>query len=67
MMAELRGRMPMMERRDKDEYIVLQSRERDDEDFDAQTVQRLQVLYGKYCKKKSKADAEDRWNKLTKQ
>lgn len=47
-------------------YEMMAKRQKDDEDFDAQTRQQLQSLYHKYFPIHSKEELEKRWEEIFK-
>ena len=65
LVSELRGVARMMARPDFERFEVLDSRDKDDEDFDSLSIKELEDLAAKYLQKKSKAEAEEIWKKLT--
>ena len=65
LVSELRGVARMMTRPDFERFEVLDSRDKDDEDFDSLSIKELEDLAAKYLQKKSKAEAEEIWKKLT--
>lgn len=65
MVVELAYHAGRMNRDDLYEFEILQSRDNEDEDFDAIARETLLRLYDRYKPKKTKKDAEDLWKKLT--
>ena len=46
-------------------FEMMAKRDRDDEDFDSQTMVRLKQLYATYFPKRSRQEIEDAWSKLS--
>ena len=65
LVSELRGVARTMTRPDFERFEVLDSRDKDDEDFDSLSVKELEDLAAKYLRKKSRAEADEIWKKLT--
>ncbi len=65
MIAALEEQRGKMTQKEKDAYDVLLKRDRDDEDLDAESLQRLTDLYRHYVMKRTREDLEARWKKLT--
>ncbi len=65
MIRELREFAHAMTRDDSETLAMLVKRDKDDEDLDELSVRRLDELTKKYVKKKTKADIEEAWKKLT--
>ena len=53
MIYDLSYKESKMTRSDYDEFQILVSRQKDEEDFDKESFARLKLLYEKYCVKKS--------------
>ncbi len=65
MVQAVREHTGKMTQKEKDEFAVLLKRDRDDEDLEAESLQRLISLHRKYVEKRTREDLEDRWKKLT--
>jgi hypothetical protein len=62
---DIRRCLSKMDNREKDDASLMIQRSIDDEDFDSLTRKRLLELHAKYCKKKSRAEIEEKWKRLT--
>lgn len=63
--AELARKRSAMAPDDLKKFTMLRKRLKDDEELDSLSANDLEVLYGRYVKKRSRGDAEDLWKKLT--
>ena len=65
MIHDLRGYQARMSRDDRAAFDVLLQRDKDDEDLDVPSLKKLEDLYARYAKRKSKEEIEARWKKMT--
>ena len=54
-----------MSRSDLEAFAMLEKRDKDDEELDSLARATLEQLAGKYVKKKSRAEVEELWKKIT--
>lgn len=66
LIKDLRYYESKMTRGDLELYGMFRKRDKDDEDLDSISQQKLSLLADKYIPRKSKKDLEDLWNKMTK-
>ena len=62
---DLVGQLHRMTAADREAFLALQRRNKDDEDLDVPSALRLERLHTTYKPPKSKQDLEDNWKKLT--
>jgi hypothetical protein len=65
MIQELRDCVSRMNRDEQYQVEMMLKKDKDDEDLDALSLKKMEELYAKYVKKKSKQQAEEAWKKLT--
>jgi hypothetical protein len=65
MILSLREHQNVMSAEEKEAFVMMLKRDRDDEDLDSISLHRLNHLHERYVKKKSKEELEGRWKKLT--
>ena len=65
MVQELRDHVSKMSRDEQYQMEMMLKKDKDDEDLDSLSVKKLEDLYAKYAKKKSKREADEIWKKLT--
>lgn len=65
LIVELKYLQVRMNRQDLDEFDMLWKRDRDDEDLDAISFDKLKMLYEKYVPKRTKKEVEAQWKNLT--
>jgi len=65
MIRDLREYTMKMTRDDLYEYEMLDMRNRDDEEFDGLAQRTLERLTARYVKRRTRADVEEIWKKLT--
>jgi hypothetical protein len=65
LIQELKYHVSKMSREDLGRFEMMLKRDKDDEDLDVLSVRDLEMLYGRYIKKKSKQDIEEVWKKMT--
>ncbi|MFH0988851.1 MAG: hypothetical protein V1799_02420 [bacterium] len=63
MIQELKEYSVKMNREDLRMFEMILKRNKDDEDLDAISTNRLEVLHNRYVVKKTKKDIEELWNK----
>lgn len=67
MIQRLKGSVTKLTSEERPVFEMMAKRDRDDEELDSQSMQKLVNLYEKYFPKKSKEALEEKWNKLTRQ
>lgn len=65
LLADLRLHENKMKPDDRREYDMLRKRTKDEEELDALAQQRLLELHKRYAAKRTRADAEELWKKIT--
>ena len=65
MIEALRLRKGAMAVREREEFEMMEKRQKDDEQLDDLTLRRLEALHEKYVPKRSRASIDDAWAKLT--
>jgi hypothetical protein len=66
MILALRDSVPRMSREEQSRFTMFEKRDRDDEELDDLSRERLQAMHEKYCAAKSKQAMEDKWKTLFK-
>jgi hypothetical protein len=65
MVEELRGYITKMDRREREDFEMMVKRGKDDEQYDLLTQARLTTLHQKYVPRRSKADLDVMWKRMT--
>jgi hypothetical protein len=65
MIQELRYYASTMDRKDRYEFDMFEKRDKEDEELDNLSFAKLEVLHKRYVVKKTKADVEELWKKMT--
>jgi hypothetical protein len=65
MVEELRGYIAKMDRREREDFEMMVKRGKDDEQYDLLTQARLTTLHQKYVPRRSKADLDVMWKRMT--
>lgn len=65
MILALRDYVKGMKSEDREAFVMMQKRDRDDEDLDSITLQQLIRLHERFVTKKNRGELEERWKKLS--
>ncbi len=66
MILALRDAAPRMTREEQTRFAMYEKRDRDDEELDDLSRERMQSMHEKYCAASTKQAMDDKWKKLFK-
>jgi hypothetical protein len=66
MVRDMRDSVPRMSREEQTRFTMYEKRDRDDEELDELSRERLAAMHAKYCAASSKQAMDEKWKKLFK-